>query len=331
MTLHSDYDRIWYAPRQCATLRHRSEANTRTTAFNATLDLPIITAPMPDVCNGKMARTFSMHGGLALIHRFQSIAQQVKNYNDAITDNPRSKQVGCAIGTVGDWAERFEELYAAGCRIFCIDTANGYNEQVSITAYTIKQAYDDIYIIAGNIATGEGYKYLATLGVKIDAVRVGIAGGSVCETKNETGVYMPIIASLRECVAARATLDVEAPLIIADGGIKKPADANKALGLGADLVMCGSLFAGTAEAPGDVIKHDGQLYKLYRGAASFSVQHEFTNKEPQYNEGAETLVPYKGTVVEILHRLRGGLTSCMSYNNARTLQELRNNATFYED
>jgi len=381
------YDDISIVPRVISEQEHRN-GDTSIECFGIKLDVPIIASPMPDVCNGWMAHKLATTGALGIIHRFQKIEEQVKQYQTAgllpsqniFQFNP--KYCACAIGVTDDYQERFKALYNAGCRIFCLDTANGANRLVEKAVKWIRKQTQlhvnagfnpnnhKVYLIAGNVATREGYKFLADLGV--DAVRVGIAGGSVCETKNETGVYMPMVTSILECVDMRyglargkawsrvpkdifkahpeyitmrtdVVLDLESqeilteeikklPLIIADGGIKIPADMNKALGLGADLVMAGGIFAGTKESPGDVLKdRDGKLYKIYRGAASFGVQKETTGEEPDYNEGAEIFVPYKHmSVTKVIKRFKAGLQSCMSYCNSVNLQEFKRNVKFVE-
>jgi IMP dehydrogenase len=187
----------------------------------------------------------------------------------------------------------------------------------------VKNHRSDVFLIAGNVATGEGFSWLEGEGA--DAIRVGIAGGSVCETRNETGVYVPTPYAVAEAASVR-----KRALIIGDGGVRMPADLCKLLALGADVVMLGSALAGTREALGRVIVVDGKRFKIMRGAASFSVQQESAGGPPQYVEGAETLVPYKGRVEEVLQRYRAGLRSSMSYLNAGTLDEFRRNATFVQ-
>jgi len=331
------YDNTWIVSRQISTLKHRSEADTSIECFGTKLDLPLISAPMSDVTNSKMAVSLVKLGCLGVIHRFQLIDQQVREYEIA-TPVLDWKNVACAIGVTGDYQERFKHLYDAGCRIFCLDTANGANIKIAeiinwIKNYVVEKEkfspiinykIPNLYLIAGNVMSREGYRFLAELGV--DGVRVGIANGKVCETKTETGIFMPALESVKECVEERDNISGDSPLIICDGGIRTPADMCKALILGADLCIAGSIFAGTEESPGDVFKVDGKLCKLYRGASSFSVQSEYTGKEPEYNEGNETIVEYKGSVEKVIKRFKAGLQSSMSYCDSKTLSEFRQKA-----
>jgi IMP dehydrogenase len=329
------YEQVTLVPRQISELRSRSEADTGVDAFGLTIKLPLVASPMPDVCNGRMAYTLARLGAFGIIHRFQSIQNQIDEYNGvAIKDLNQTdrdelmKYIGCAIGIADDSFDRFVALYNSGCRVFCIDTANGANFRVADTIKKIRDEYgNSVYLIAGNIATGKGYSFLAD--ANADAVRVGIAGGSVCTTRTETGVYVPMASSVMECVEAREKLNHK-PLIIADGGVRKPADLCKALALGADLAMAGGIFAGTKESPGMVIRPEfdpTRKVKLYRGAASFSVQYEYTDFRPEYNEGDESFVPYIGSVEDVLKRFSAGLRSSMSYMNARTIKEYQKNVT----
>jgi IMP dehydrogenase len=178
-----------------------------------------------------------------------------------------------------------------------------------------------VVTVAGNVASAEGFSWLEDCGA--DAIRVGIAGGSVCETRTETGVFVPTPYAVAEAARVRRTA-----LIIGDSGVRTPSDMCKLLALGADCVMVGSALAGTREAPGRVIVVDGKKFKIMRGAASFSVQQQVGVEDPEYVEGSETMVPYKGRAADVVQRYLAGLRSSMSYMDARTLDAYRSNAAF---
>ena len=315
-----EYKHISIVPRKISDLDSRSEASTYVYFCGCNLQLPIIAAPMPDVCNGKMAAELTKYGAFGIIHRFQSIEEQ---YNEWKIASALSTQVGASIGVTDNWQDRFEFLFQRGCYIWLIDIANGASKIIEKVIKHIKK-YSIAKIIAGNVASREGFLYLSNLGV--DAIRVGIAGGSVCETKTETGIYYPMASLIEEVVNEKNKNNLSVS-IIADGGIKEPRDMCKALALGANTIMVGGILAGCEESPSKTLKIDGKIYKILRGAASFSVQQDY-NKEPKYVEGRETLVPFCGKVEDVLTRFKRGLESSMSYLGARTLTEYVNNASF---
>ena len=312
-----DYDDVTLAPRMTSSLAHRADAHPAAQFGPVLLQMPMLGSPMPDVCGVGMCIALADNGALGILHRFQSIDAQVADLRQVLR---HSGAVGAAIGSTGDYRERFERLVAAGCRIVCIDTANGAHVQVADAISWIRAQSPAVFVIAGNVASAEGFAWLEEAGA--DAIRVGIAGGSVCETRNETGVFVPTPHAVAEAAAVR-----NSALIIGDSGVRYPADLCKLLALGADCVMAGSALAGTREAPGRVIVIDGKKYKIMRGAASFSVQQEYGGDDPEYVEGSETMVPYKGSAGSVMRRYLAGLRSSMSYMNARTLDEYRQNVS----
>ncbi len=313
-----DFDDVSLVPRVRSTLAHRMEALPAVDFGPVHLTVPLIGSPMPDVCGVDMCMALGRDGALGILPRFQTIDAQAAELREvAAAGGP----VAAALGVTGDYQDRFERIVDAGCRIVCLDTANGAHEQVAHAVRWVRDQSTPVLLIAGNVATAETFAWLEDLGV--DAIRVGIAGGSVCETRTETGVHAPTPYSVYECAQVRTRA-----LIVGDGGIRSPADMCKLLALGADCVMVGSALAGTYEAPGRVLVVDGKKFKIMRGAASFSVQQEFAGEDPEYIEGAESIVAYKGHVADVIQRYLAGLRSSMSYMNARTLDEYRSNASF---
>lgn len=315
-----DYDDISLIPRHPSNLPHRSDARPAVVVGPVALEVPILGSPMPDVCGPEMCEALAAAGALGILHRFQSIDGQLEQFHSA-TARVGTSAVGAAIGVSRDHRERFAALVDAGCRVICLDTANGAHHQVEAVLTWARERSDDVFLIAGNVASAEAFRWLEDRGA--DAVRVGIAGGSVCETRTETGVFVPTPYAVAEVAQVRRRA-----LIVADSGVRTPADMCKLLALGADCVMVGSALAGTGEAPGRVIVLDGKKYKIMRGAASFSVQQQAGRDEPEYVEGSETLVPYKGRARGVIDRYMAGLRSSMSYMNARSLEEYRANVDF---
>jgi IMP dehydrogenase/GMP reductase len=314
-----DYDDISLIPRHASTLPHRSDARPDVQLGPAALEVPLVGSPMPDVCGTEMCRALAEAGALGILHRFQTIGEEVEQFRSAAQGGVAS--VGAAVAVTGDYRERFDALVEAGCRIVCLDTANGAHHQVGVALTWARERRQDVTLIAGNVASAEAFRWLEDRGA--DVIRVGIAGGAVCETRTETAVFVPTPYAVAEVARVRRRA-----LILGDSGVREPADLCKLLALGADLVMVGSALAGTGEAPGRVIMLDGKKYKIMRGAASFSVQQQAGRDDPEYVEGAETMVLYKGHVSGVIGRYLAGLRSSMSYMNARTLDEYRANVDF---
>src|SRR5262250_3393040 len=259
--------------------------------------------------------------------------QKKLEYPQAANDAHGRLRVGAAIGATGDFLERSVELSKASVDVLAIDTAHGHSFRVMEAIKAIRQRLPETQVIAGNVATYEGAKELISLGV--DGLKVGIGPGSICTTRVVTGAGVPQLTAIIE--SARAAQGTEVP-IIADGGIKYPADITKSLAAGASCVMIGSLFAGTEESPGETILFQGRTCKSYRGMGSigamaagsdrYSVVQESGESGKSVPEGVEGRVAYKGPLAQLTDQLVGGLKSGMGYVGARTLQELSAKSRF---
>lgn len=286
------------------------------------LDLlcPFISSPMDTVTEDLMALSMSNSGGLGIIHRYNTIEEQSRLVSRALVGE--RKQVGAAIGISGDFKERASSVYEAGARVICVDVAHGHHSLMKTTLKSLRDFFDDnIHIMAGNVATLEGFNDLADWGA--DSIRVGIGGGSICSTRIQTGHGVPTLQSVLDCAATDRD-----SLIIADGGMKSTGDIAKALAAGADLVMCGSMFAGTEESPGEVFStQDGKKYKVYRGMASVEAQRDWKGTHNSV-EGISTTIPFKGSVLDIIELMKKQLSSACSYSGARNLKEFMSKKEF---
>jgi IMP dehydrogenase len=267
---------------------------------------------MDTVTGIEMAVALTSHGCLGILNRFDSSLDEVLKGNGA---SENIKGVSVALTTpLSDIEKLVEHGY-----IICIDTANANNKEVLRKTEEVKKKFD-VKLIIGNIAHGGSLKQLEDAGA--DAVRVGIGSGSVCSTSIQTGIGIGQVSSLLNVLFARQKNNLTIS-IIADGGIKSSGDVAKAIALGADAVMLGRMLSGTRETPGEVIKYSGQLWKKYRGSASFGVK-----MRNEFIEGEETMVAYKGTVKNVIDGISDGLKSSMSYMNCFSLDELRKTETF---
>ncbi|MEW6603991.1 MAG: IMP dehydrogenase [Thermoproteota archaeon] len=260
---------------------------------------------------------------------------KMEQYPHASKDKKGRLLVGAAVGVKGDYLERTEALLEAGADVLVVDIAHGHSENAINTVHMIKKAFPNCELIAGNIATGEGARDLIKAGV--DAVKVGVGSGSICITRVVTGSGVPQLTAVIDSVKVARDYDIP---VISDGGIRTSGDITKALAAGASSVMVGSLFGGTDESPGKTLVKNGKKYKMYRGMASFyaSLGRKYREEGSQVvdsddlndyvPEGVEAMVPYKGSVVEIVRQLAGGLRSGLSYCGAKTIAEMQKNAEF---
>ena len=256
------------------------------------------------------------------------------DFPNASKDKKGSPLVGAAVGVKGDFLERTESLLEAGTDVLVVDIAHGHSENAISAIKNIKKAFPDCELIAGNIATAQGTEDLIKAGV--DAVKVGVGSGSICITRVITGSGVPQLTAVMDC--AKIGNDYGIP-IISDGGTRTSGDATKALASGASSVMVGSMLGGTDESPGTVLTKNGKRFKVYRGMASLAASIGRKSKETgsfsfdddlndYVAEGVEAMVPYKGTVVDILKQLSGGVRSGLSYCGAHSIFQMQENAEF---
>jgi IMP dehydrogenase len=254
---------------------------------------------------------------------------------DAAKDKLGRLRVGAAVGVGEGTEERVEQLLDAGADVIVVDTAHGHAQGVLDRVRWIKSKYPDAQVIGGNIATASAAKALADMGA--DAVKVGIGPGSICTTRIVAGVGVPQISAIETVAEA---LLVDGVPLISDGGIRYSGDLAKAIAAGADAVMLGGLFAGTEEAPGEIELFQGRSYKSYRGMGSLAAMQQgaadryFQDAgdaaEKMVPEGVEGRVPYKGSVVAVIHQLMGGLRSAMGYVGCGTIREVQDRAEFVQ-
>src|ERR687884_1094605 len=259
--------------------------------------------------------------------------QKAIRYPSAAKDALGRLRVAAAIGATGDFRERADELVKARVDCLVIDTAHGHSSRVIEAVREIKRRHTDVQVIAGNVGTTEGTRELIDAGV--DAVKAGIGPGSICTTRVVTGAGVPQITAIQDC--AKATREAGVPLI-SDGGVKFSGDVAKAIASGADVVMIGSLFAGTEEAPGEVILFQGRSFKSYRGMGSIGAMREgsrdrYSQERTEVEsklvpEGIEGRVPYKGTLADMVTQLVGGLRAGMGYTGCRTIKEFQEKTRF---
>lgn len=259
--------------------------------------------------------------------------QKSSDYPNACKDERGRLRVGAAVGTGPDTMDRVAALVEAGVDVVVVDTAHGHSKGVLDRVSAIKQQFGTLQVIGGNIATGDAARALVDAGA--DAVKVGIGPGSICTTRIVAGVGVPQISAVMDVAAALAPHGIP---LISDGGVRYSGDFAKALAAGAYAVMCGSLFAGTEEAPGEVELYQGRSYKSYRGMGSLGAmqqgskdryfQDTTSEVEKLVPEGIEGRVPYKGAIGAIVHQMIGGLRASMGYTGCKSMEELRTRTRF---
>jgi IMP dehydrogenase len=341
------FDDVLLIPAESHVLPNEVDLSTQL-APNLKLNIPLISAGMDTVTEGRMAAAMAKMGGLGVVHKNLSIQAQADEVRlakntpvtaedtHAAVDKDGKLLVAAAVGVTSDTFERAEALFEAGADAIVIDTAHGHSAGVLRKIKEIRDHFAHNTLIAGNVATGEGTRALFEAGV--DVVKVGIGPGSICTTRVVAGVGVPQLTAIYD--AADVAREFGKP-IIADGGIKYSGDVVKALAAGGNAVMLGSMLSGTEEAPGDVQQGaDGRLVKSYRGMGSvgaMSQQHGSSDRYFQGGvneanklvpEGIEAVVSYKGTVSNVVYQILGGLRSGMGYCGAENIDKLIETAQF---
>jgi IMP dehydrogenase len=290
------------------------------------LGLPVIAAPMDTVCDFEMAMVMSNAGGLGILHRYMPpnlLVEKTQRLFDA------GYRFGVSIGATNGYMNAAEDLYVAGARVILVDIANGHSKYAVSAVENLRKVFpNDLHIMAGNVATAEGFARLANAGA--DSVRVGIGGGSACTTRVVSGHGVPTLSSVMDIDDYMMFADNETCSIIADGGIRNTGDMIKAFAAGADAVMVGSMFAGTDESPGEILSDaNGHEVKMFRGMASAAAQEDVQGRI-SVAEGISTTIPYKGSMAHVLNQIRGGLGSGCSYSGVSSLSELAESSEYVE-
>jgi IMP dehydrogenase len=294
------FDSLWLVPGY-------SEIETRhgiSLKGESGLEVPLIGAPMDTVMSLTVAETLAGAGAGGVLHRYKSIRAALDEWT-SLTDRARAA-VWVALPSGGDLKERFAALHRAGARSFCVDVAHGHHRAVGDALEWLQGESPHLDLMGGNVADLDGFNWLADAGARL--IRVGVAGGSVCETRRVTGFGLPTLESVIRC--ARSDRDA---VIVADGGIRSSGDAVKALACGAGAIMLGGLLAGHRESPGEVISRGGRDYKVFRGMASKEAQSDWRGWV-SVAEGRSVEIPLREeTLAETLDGLIRGIKSGLSY------------------
>lgn len=333
MRLGLTFDDVNLVPKRTP-LSSRSEADLHTYfTRNVSLNLPLVSSNMATVTEHAVAIAMAKEGGLGIIHQFNTIEEQVDEIKkvkavkiNSIDNKPL--QVGAALG-VKDTLERAAALIAAGVDVLVLDVAHAHSDHVINRLKELKSRYS-LDVMVGNIATADAAHDLIAAGA--DGLKVGIGPSAVCTTRLMSGAGIPQLTAIMDVYEIAQHYNVP---IAADGGMKYPGDAVKALAAGASTIYSGSFFAGTDEAPGEIIEREGKKYKLYRGSASYESQvqrrdMERANRKNVYVEGVSILAEYKGSVTTVIDSLVKGIQSGISYGGGRNIKEMQEKAQFIQ-
>ncbi len=324
------FDDVTLAPKYSEILPAEVDTSIILTKF-LKLKIPLLSSAMDTVTESKMAIAMAKAGGLGIIHRNLEIKKQI---NEIKKVKKYKLLVGAAVGAGPNEFKRAEAVLKENIDMIVVDTAHGHTKKVAeIIKFIKKRKNKKTALCAGNIATAEAAKYLHKLGV--DIIKVGIGPGSICTTRLVAGIGVPQLSAILNVKGGIKNRNIK---IISDGGIKYSGDLAKAFAAGADAVMIGSLFSGTEETPGKLIKKNGKLFKSFRGMGSVGAMNKgsadryFQSKQKDsakyVPEGVEGLAKYKGKVSKVIFKLVGGLRSSMGYLGSKQIKYLRNKPQF---
>ncbi len=324
------FDDVTLAPKYSEILPAEVDTSITLTKF-LKLKIPLLSSAMDTVTESKMAIALAKAGGLGIIHRNLDIKKQIQEIRKV---KKYKLLVGAAVGAGVNEFKRAEAVLKENIDMIVVDTAHGHTKKVAeIIKFIRKRKKKKTALCAGNIATAEAAKYLQKLGV--DIIKVGIGPGSICTTRLVAGIGVPQLSAILNVKSGVKNQNIK---IISDGGIKYSGDLAKAFAAGADAVMIGSLFAGTDETPGKLIKKNGKLFKSFRGMGSVGAMNKgsadryFQSKQKDVSkyvpEGVEGLARYKGKVSNVIYKLIGGLKSSMGYLGSKQIKYLRKKPQF---
>lgn len=336
------YDDVLLEPRR-SEVEHRGEidVSTRFTP-DIGIDIPLVSSCMDTVTESEMAIAMAELGGIGIVHRFMGVDEQAAEVEAVKSHDPESggefgptldeygrPRTAAAVGATDGYLDRAGALVEAGVDALVLDLAHGHLSKCLEAVRRLNETYPRVELVAGNVATERGCRELATAGA--DAVRVGIGVGSVCSTPVVTGVGVPQMTALFDCVPVCDELGVT---VLADGGIKNSGDIVKAAAAGASCVMVGGMLAGTDPAPGEILDEDGAKYKVVRGMSSKEAadrrptERTRESRASDPSEGIQSKVEYAGALSDTVHEVVGGVRSGMSYCGCRSIETLPDRAEF---
>jgi len=322
------YDDVILRP-QYSDIRSRNDVDTSIELVKGiTLRVPLVASSMHTVISVELATRLWELGGIAQLHQFQTIEKEVAMLQ-AIKANG-AKVIG-VVGATKDYYERAKALVENGVDALSVDTPHAHSIFAIEATRKLKQDFPHVPLIVGTVATKEGVEDLIKAGA--DSIKFGVGAGAACTTRVSAGVGVPQFSAILDGIQGLSN----GVTLIADAGIKIPADFSKAIGAGAHAIMAGKIFAGTDEAPSELVEKDGRIYKVYMGEASSASKAERAKNDPSYRgsadeyvEGDAGLIPYAGSLESVVKSFDHGLRSAMSYSGAHTISEFRDKATFMQ-